>query len=136
MRKLVSCVFLILCLLPALSFGADKAATGGTLVWGRGGDSVSLDLAQATDGDEGEESILYIGPEVEERQLKRLQTVKHDRSDEAVASSLALITAAAADPTINTMPVILDAVRAYATVGEIVGALEVEFGRWTEPLSI
>jgi len=51
MRKLVSCVFLILCLLPALSFGADKAATGGTLVWGRGGDSVSLDLAQATDGE-------------------------------------------------------------------------------------
>ena len=51
MRKLVPCVFLILCLLPALSFGADKAATGGTLVWGRGGDSVSLDLAQATDGE-------------------------------------------------------------------------------------
>ncbi|HSO59470.1 MAG TPA: ABC transporter substrate-binding protein [Desulfobacterales bacterium] len=51
MRKLVPCLFLILCLLPALSFGAEKAATGGTLVWGRGGDSVSLDLAQATDGE-------------------------------------------------------------------------------------
>ena len=51
MRKLVSCVFLILCLLPALSFGADTPVTGGTLIWGRGGDSVSLDLAQATDGE-------------------------------------------------------------------------------------
>jgi len=51
MRKLVPCVFLILCLLPALGFGADTPVTGGTLIWGRGGDSVSLDLAQATDGE-------------------------------------------------------------------------------------
>ena len=51
MRKLVPCVFLILCLLPACGWCADKAATGGTLIWGRGGDSVSLDLAQATDGE-------------------------------------------------------------------------------------
>ncbi len=34
-----------------MSFGADTAVTGGTLIWGRGGDSVSLDLAQATDGE-------------------------------------------------------------------------------------
>ena len=33
------------------SFGADTPVTGGTLIWGRGGDSVSLDLAQATDGE-------------------------------------------------------------------------------------
>jgi peptide/nickel transport system substrate-binding protein len=51
MRKLMIGLALVLCLLPALGFGADKAATGGTLVWGRGGDSVSLDLAQATDGE-------------------------------------------------------------------------------------
>jgi methylmalonyl-CoA mutase N-terminal domain/subunit len=30
------------------------------------------------------------------------------------------------------MPAILDAVRAYATVGEIVGALASVFGRWAE----
>ncbi len=89
-----------------------------------------------TDGDDGEKHILYIGPEVEERQLKRLQNVKHDRNNDAVAASLAEVTKAAADPTINTMPVILEAVRAYATVGEIVGALEVEFGRWEEQAAI
>ena len=50
MRKLVLGLALALCLLPALAIGADPA-TGGTLVWGRGGDSVSLDLAQATDGE-------------------------------------------------------------------------------------
>ncbi len=89
-----------------------------------------------TDGDDGEKHILYIGPEVEERQLKRLQNVKHDRNNDAVAASLADVTKAAADPTINTMPVILEAVRTYATVGEIVGALEVEFGRWEEQAAI
>ena len=100
------------------------------------GDRIVVGVNDFTEGDEGNQNILYIGPEVEERQLKRLANVKHDRSDEAVASTLAAVTAAAADPTINSMPAILDAVRAYATVGEIVGALEAEFGRWTEPLSI
>ena len=40
--------------------------------------------------------------------------------------------AAAADPTVNTMAPILDAVRAYATEGEVIGALQAEFGTWTE----
>ncbi len=100
------------------------------------GDRIVVGVNEFTDGDDGESNILYIGPEVEERQLKRLANVKHDRSDAEVSSTLAAVTAAAADPAANTMPVILDAVRAYATVGEIVGALEAEFGRWTEPLSI
>ena len=100
------------------------------------GERIVVGVNDYTEGHEGGADILYIGPEVEERQLKRLANVKHDRNDRAVSEALALVTAAAADPTINTMPPILDAVRVYATVGEIVGALEVEFGRWTEPLSI
>ena len=51
MRKFTIGMVLAFCLLPALGWSADKAAAGGTLVWGRGGDSVSLDLAQATDGE-------------------------------------------------------------------------------------
>ncbi len=46
MRKSVFTIILVLCLLPVPGFCA-----GGTLIWGRGGDSVSLDLAQATDGE-------------------------------------------------------------------------------------
>jgi methylmalonyl-CoA mutase N-terminal domain/subunit len=38
----------------------------------------------------------------------------------------------AADPNVNLMPALLDAVHAYATVGEIVDALADEFGRWVE----
>jgi methylmalonyl-CoA mutase N-terminal domain/subunit len=89
-----------------------------------------------TDGDDEDPHTLYIGPEVEERQLKRLQTVKHDRDPDTVRRTLDEVAAAAADPTVNTMPPILDAVRAYATVGEVIGALETTFGRWEERAAI
>jgi ABC-type transport system substrate-binding protein len=51
MRKIWWSVFVIACLWPALVIGAGQPVTGGTLIWGRGGDSVTLDLAQATDGE-------------------------------------------------------------------------------------
>jgi len=75
---------------------------------------------------------LHIGAEVDEAQRKRLAAVRQRRSDEAVASALAGVAADAAEPATNLMPAILDAVRAYATVGEIVGALASVFGRWAE----
>jgi peptide/nickel transport system substrate-binding protein len=48
MRKVVWIVLAIFSLLPVTVSAADA---GGTLIWGRGGDSVMLDLAQATDGE-------------------------------------------------------------------------------------
>ncbi len=51
--KRVGIVFLVLVgmiVLPFLSV-AQTPVKGGTLTWGRGGDSVTLDLAQATDGE-------------------------------------------------------------------------------------
>jgi methylmalonyl-CoA mutase N-terminal domain/subunit len=50
-----------------------------------------------------------------------------------VRAALARIEAEAADPTVNLMPAFIDAVSQYATLGEIVGALERAFGTWTEP---
>jgi methylmalonyl-CoA mutase N-terminal domain/subunit len=85
-----------------------------------------------TEGGDREPPILYIGPEVEEAQLKRLAEVKRARDPQAVERALARVTAEAADTTRNLMPAILDAVRTQATVGEIVTALQDEFGTWTE----
>jgi methylmalonyl-CoA mutase N-terminal domain/subunit len=82
--------------------------------------------------DEPPPEILRIGPEVEETQLKRLADVKARRAPEAVDAALARVRADAADPNVNLMPALLDAVHAYATVGEIVDALADEFGRWVE----
>jgi methylmalonyl-CoA mutase N-terminal domain/subunit len=74
---------------------------------------------------------LHIGPEVDEAQRKRLSGAP--TSDQrAVDAKLAVVAADAARPEVNLMPAILDAVRAYATVGEIVGALASVFGRWAE----
>jgi methylmalonyl-CoA mutase N-terminal domain/subunit len=75
---------------------------------------------------------LQIGPEVDEAQRKRLTTVRQRRSEAAVDAALARVVADAAIAEVNLMPAILDAVGAYATVGEVVGALASVFGRWAE----
>ncbi|MCU1459825.1 MAG: methylmalonyl-CoA mutase family protein, partial [Actinomycetia bacterium] len=85
-----------------------------------------------TDPDDVAPATLYIDPEVEQRQLSRLHQVKRDRNPEAVRSALQRICADAAEPTVNLMPALLDAVAAYATVGEITAALEGVFGTWVE----
>jgi methylmalonyl-CoA mutase N-terminal domain/subunit len=46
--------------------------------------------------------------------------------------ALADLTAAARDPAANLMPPIIDAVRAYATLGEMMDALAAVFGRYSE----
>ena len=76
--------------------------------------------------------ILAIDAAVEEVQRKRLAEVRHDRSDDDVRRSLAALKAAAAEPTTNLMPPIIDAVRTYATLGEVMGTLADVFGTWTE----
>jgi methylmalonyl-CoA mutase N-terminal domain/subunit len=86
--------------------------------------------------DDAPPEILRIGPEVEEAQIKRLDTVKHDRNADAVAAALDGVRAAAAEPTTNVMPALLDAVGVYATIGEISNALADVFGRHTETPSV
>jgi methylmalonyl-CoA mutase N-terminal domain/subunit len=82
--------------------------------------------------EEAPPELLRIGPEVEELQRKRLDAVKADRDGAAVARALAEVRAAAAEPDVNTMPSLIEAVRAYATLGEVCEALAEEFGRYVE----
>ena len=97
------------------------------------GDWVQIGASGFTDGGDDERPpTLYIDPAVEERQRKRLATVKHDRSSELVADALARLAEDAADPTVNLMPGLLAAAAAYATVGEVTQALSAVFGCWVE----
>ena len=82
--------------------------------------------------DEAPPPLLRIGAEVEEHQLKRLAALRADRDDEAVRGALARVANAAAEPTVNVMPSLLDAVRVHATLGEVMDALAGVFGRYTE----
>ncbi len=67
-----------------------------------------------------------------ERQLARLAALRAERDNEQVAAALSALRAAA-QGTANTMPAILDAVRAYATLGEITDVFREVFGTYEEP---
>jgi len=82
--------------------------------------------------DEQQIDLLEITTEDESRQRQRLAKVRHDRDDNAVRSALARVVADAGDPNINLMPALIEAVIAYATLGEIMSSLETEFGRHVE----
>ena len=69
---------------------------------------------------------------MEAAQRKRLAEVKLARSDTAVAAALARLAADADHAERNLMPAIFEAVRAYATVGEMINTLAGVFGRWEE----
>jgi methylmalonyl-CoA mutase N-terminal domain/subunit len=75
--------------------------------------------------------ILRISHEVEERQLARLRKVKAERDGRAVEAALTRL-AEACRGEANTFQPILEAVRAYATVGEIAQAMKTVFGTWEE----
>ena len=77
--------------------------------------------------------ILYIDESVTAQQLQSLNHVRATRDGQAVADSLRALRNGAADPAINTMPLIIDCVRAYASVGEISDALRDVFGTYQEP---
>lgn len=75
--------------------------------------------------------VLTVDPNLEEEQVARVQRLKQNRNQEAVQQSLRAITDRARSGE-NLMPVILDAVEAYATVGEIADAMRVVFGEYRE----
>ena len=58
--------------------------------------------------------------------------MKLQRDDAEVAAALDAVTAAANDDSINLMPPIIDAVKAYATLEETVMAMEKVFGTYVE----
>jgi methylmalonyl-CoA mutase N-terminal domain/subunit len=76
--------------------------------------------------------ILAMDPQGERRQIARLERLRQERDNTRVAQALeALRNAAEGDD--NMMPLILDAVRAYATLGEITDVLRGVFGVYHEP---
>jgi methylmalonyl-CoA mutase N-terminal domain/subunit len=75
---------------------------------------------------------LAIDPAVETDQLARLAAIKQARDDDAVRRSLNRIAADAADPAVNLMPALIEAVGHMVTVGEAMHALETVFGTYVE----
>jgi methylmalonyl-CoA mutase N-terminal domain/subunit len=94
-------------------------------------DKVIVGVNELVQADDPPIRILYIDDAASDRQLARLETLKRVRDAAAVRRSLdALI--AAARGTDNLMPAILDAVRAYATLGEMCDVLRDVWGEYEE----
>ncbi len=81
--------------------------------------------------DEPPIGILYIDERAGDTQMARLERVRQQRDEAAVTGALEAMRRAAKGPD-NLMPPILDAVRAYATLGEMCDALRDVWGEWEE----
>ncbi len=85
------------------------------------------------ENEEVEIPLLYIPPEVEQRQKQRLADVRQSRNQQAVDQSLQSLVQAARDGK-NLMPPIIEASRNYVTLGEMCNALTEVFGIYEEPV--
>ena len=79
--------------------------------------------------------LLEMDPEGERRQRERLARLRRERDNELLQRRLSALRSAA-EGTENLMPHILDAVRAYGTLGEICGTLREVFGEYRETVII
>jgi len=86
------------------------------------------------DDDETEVEILKVGEEASETQHRRLSELRERRDDGRVRETLDRLQESAREDR-NLMPPMLEAARAYATLGEIRETLEEVYGRFQEPVT-
>jgi methylmalonyl-CoA mutase N-terminal domain/subunit len=79
--------------------------------------------------------ILQIDPEIEKKLVQRLQQIKRERNKAKVDDALSKLRVAAEIEDKNLMPFVLEAVKEYATLGEICDAMREIFGEY-KPSSI
>ncbi|HUY27372.1 MAG TPA: methylmalonyl-CoA mutase family protein [Candidatus Binataceae bacterium] len=90
---------------------------------------IIVGVNQFTGGGELPNDILKVKPELEEKQKRNLARVRAERDGAKAASALARVESAARDGS-NLMPPIIDAVRAWCTLGEISDAMRRVFGEY------
>jgi methylmalonyl-CoA mutase, N-terminal domain len=92
---------------------------------------VIVGLNQFQAQDEPLTNILRVQPEAERYQKEKLSKIKRERNDLRVKETLAILKEAA-QGTDNLVPPVLEAVKVYATVGEISDTLREVFGEYRE----
>ncbi len=99
------------------------------------GEKISVGVNKYVDADEAPNFEIHTpDPQTHARQLERLQRVKAQRDEARVQALLAQLKQVAGDEHANVMPVTLELVRAYATIGEMVDALKAVWGIYREPV--
>jgi methylmalonyl-CoA mutase N-terminal domain/subunit len=82
--------------------------------------------------DEPEVEILRVDPALEEKQVDRVRELRPRRDGSAVEGALAKLKEAASQDETNLMPLLVEAARVYATLGEMCDALRDVWGVWRE----
>jgi len=95
------------------------------------GERVVVGVNRYEQEDEQPIPILRIDPSLEQKQIDRVQALRARRDRAAVEAALARLQSDVATDT-NLMPAILDAARAYATLGEMCDTLRDVWGTWRE----
>ncbi len=101
------------------TFNAGERIVVGVNAFTEGNDDKDLETLKITDADE-------------RRQRERLGAVRARRDLDQVHKALERLREDAADATLNLMPALIDAARAYATVGEMMATMATVFGRYVE----
>ncbi|MGO8817955.1 MAG: methylmalonyl-CoA mutase [Terriglobia bacterium] len=99
------------------------------------GDRVVVGVNQYVDQTRSSPPLLRIDPEIERTQVERLTSLRTRRDAARVQSMLQAVETTARTER-NLLPAILEAVKAYATVGEISDALRRVFGEYQESVVI
>jgi methylmalonyl-CoA mutase N-terminal domain/subunit len=95
------------------------------------GEKVMVGINRYREGEESRIEVLKIPPSAETSQIRRLRRIRKERDAKAVEKALAELLSRAQEGQ-NLMPAMVRAVEAYASVGEICGALKKPFGEYRE----
>lgn len=93
------------------------------------GEQVVVGVNKFVSADDHKGEYLTVDPTVGERQVAKVNKMKEKRDNAAVKASLEKLRAAAQGED-NLMPYLIEAVKTYATLGEICGVLREEFGEF------
>ncbi|MCK5145592.1 methylmalonyl-CoA mutase family protein [bacterium] len=98
------------------------------------GEQVVVGVNKFTIDEGAPTGLLKVDPALREVQMKKLAEVKASRNQADVDRTLAVLKEGAKDVEVNLMPLIVDAARTYATLGEICNVLRDEFGEYKESI--
>ncbi|APF16858.1 acyl-CoA mutase large subunit family protein [Caldithrix abyssi] len=98
------------------------------------GERVVVGVNKFTLDHEAPKEILRVNPQLRKIQSERLARLRSKRDNQAVKRALEALRQGARDETVNLMPLILDAAKAYATLGEISNVLREVFGEYQESI--
>ncbi|MBN1381051.1 MAG: methylmalonyl-CoA mutase [Deltaproteobacteria bacterium] len=98
------------------------------------GEEIVVGVNQYETGEEIEMPSFRVNPAVEKEQLENLARLKQERDSQAVQRGLEAVRVAGKKNE-NLVPSLVEAVKAYATIGEICDVLREVYGEYKEPLS-